>query len=223
MQRITVINIKGGCGKTTIATNLASAYANQGRETTLIDFDPQGSSTFWLNLRPEEATKITGITAFPDNTPSFKSWKLHLKPTTERVIIDTPAGLKGLDLIDQIDGSHVVVVPVLPSSIDIHATANFIRDLYLIAKIKSKGIRLCIVCNRVKRNTLSFQSLERFLETMNIDIIGSLRETQNYNKASESGLGIHELKLNTSIDDSETWLEITTWLDSCQPERHYDW
>lgn len=216
MQRITVINVKGGCGKTTIATNLASAYAERGRNTTLIDYDPQGSSMYWLNLRPREASKINGIAAYPNNQPVTRSWQLHLPRETERVIIDTPAGLKGLDLVDQLNGTHTIMIPVLPSSIDTHATADFIRDLYMIVKVKPRTTRLCIICNRVMPNTLSFRALKRFLDAMRIPVIAKLRETQNYIKASESGLGIHEMGPKTDERDIEDWRNIIDWLDADQ-------
>jgi len=214
MQRITVINVKGGCGKTTIATNLASAYACQGRDTTLIDYDSQGSSMYWLNLRPDSASRINGIAAYPSNRPVTRSWQLRLPPETERVIVDTPAGLKGLDLVDQLKGTHTIIVPVLPSSIDTHATADFIRDLYLIAKVRPKTTRLCIICNRVKSNTLSFRALQRFLDVMKIPVIAELRETQAYNKASECGLGVHELGSRASGRDHDDWRQILDWLDA---------
>ena len=213
MQRITVINVKGGCGKTTIATNLASAYAGHGRNTTLIDYDPQGSSMYWLNLRPHEASSINGIAAYPSNKPVTRSWQLHLPQDTERVIVDTPAGLKGLDLIDQLNGTHTILIPVLPSSIDTHATADFIRDLYMIAKVKPRSTRLCIICNRVRPNTLSFKALMRFLDAMRIPVIAELRETQNYIKASECGLGIHEMGSQANDKDLEAWEQIIHWLD----------
>ena len=214
MQRITVINVKGGCGKTTIATNLASAYAVDGRNTTLIDYDPQGSSMYWLNRRPENTEKIHGIAAYPNNNPVTRSWQLRVPQDTERVVVDTPAGLKGLDLIDQLRGTHTILIPVLPSSIDTHATADFIRDLYLIAKVRPKTTRLCIICNRVKSNTLSFRALERFLDAMDIPVIAQLRETQSYNKASETGLGIHELGSKASDKDIQDWKTIISWLDN---------
>lgn len=219
MQRITVINVKGGCGKTTIATNLASAYANQGRNTTLIDYDPQGSSMYWLNLRPSDASKINGIAAYPSNKPVTRSWQLHLPLDTERVIVDTPAGLKGLDLIDQLNGTHVILIPVLPSSIDAHATLGFIHDLYLVAKVRPKTTRLCIVCNRVKTNTLSFRALKRFLDVMDIPVIANLRETQNYITSSECGLGIHELGPKANSKDIEAWNQIIHWLDTDQQDN----
>jgi len=219
MQRITVINVKGGCGKTTIATNLASAYAKLGRNTTLIDYDPQGSSMYWLNLRPDEQADINGIAAYPSNRSVTRSFQLQLPMGTERVIVDTPAGLKGLDLVDQLSGTHTILIPVLPSSIDTHATADFIRDLYLIAKVKSHRTRLCIVCNRVKPNTLAFKSLDRFLKAMDIPIIALLRETQAYIKASEDGLGIHELGSRADRRDLEDWKQITSWLDNDPREQ----
>ena len=216
MQRITVINLKGGCGKTTIATNLASAFAVGGKNTTLIDYDPQGSSMYWLKHRMNDVSKITGIAAYPTNKAVTRSWKLQIPLGTEYVIVDTPAGLKGLDMIDQITGTDTIVIPVLPSSIDTHATADFIRDLYLLAKVKSKNIRLCIVCNRVKSNTLSFRALEKFLAALDIPVIAKLRETQSYNKASETGLGIHELGSRASEKDHEDWKKIIRWLDKSE-------
>lgn len=216
MQRITVINMKGGCGKTTIATNLASAYAGLGRNTTLIDYDPQGSSIYWLNKRTRDVSKINGIAAYSTNRAVTQSWRLHLPLNTEYVIVDTPAGLKGLDLVDQLKGTNTILIPVLPSSIDTHATADFIRDLYLIAKVRPKRTRLCIVCNRIKANTLSFQALERFLDAMDIPVIAKLRETQNYIKASECGLGVHELGSKASEKDLEAWHQIVNWLDAGQ-------
>ena len=115
-------------------------------------------------------------------------------------------------MVDRVNGAHTVLIPVLPSSIDTHATADFIRDLYLIAKVKTKNIRLCIVCNRVQANTLSFRALEKFLHAMDIPVIARLRETQNYNKASECGLGVHELGSKASEKDIEDWRQIVNWL-----------
>jgi len=217
MQRITVINLKGGCGKTTIATNLASAYAGRGCNTTLIDYDPQGSSMYWLNQRPDDVSTVNGIAAYPNNKPVTRSWQLQLPRDTEYVIVDTPAGLKGLNLVDQLNGTHTIVIPVLPSSIDIHATADFIRDLYLVVKVQRVGIRLCIICNRVKQNTLSFRALESFLSVMGIPIIARLRETQNYVKSSELGLGIHEMGSKADEKDHDDWHQI---IDSLGTSEH---
>ena len=61
MRTILVLNSKGGAGKTTIATNLAAAFAIEGRKVALVDYDPQASATDWLAARPAERPAITGV------------------------------------------------------------------------------------------------------------------------------------------------------------------
>jgi chromosome partitioning protein len=215
MQRITIINVKGGCGKTTIATNLASAYAKLNVKTALLDYDTQGSSMQWLKSRPRDTAKVYGVAAYRNNRACVtRSWQLCLPEKTERVIIDTPPGLKGLDLIDQLRDSDTLLVPVLPSSIDIHATTDFIRDLHMIVKICPAHTRLFIICNRVKTNTLASNMLEQFLQTLDIPVIAWLRETQNYVTAAEHGLGVHELDLRVSQKDIAAWRQIMQLLET---------
>jgi len=218
LRRITIINVKGGCGKTTVATNLASAYAKLNISTALLDYDPQGSSMYWLQSRPSEAAQLHGIAAYPEKSATVtRSFQLRLPQNTERAIIDTPAGLTGLALIDQLRSTDTILIPVLPSSIDIHATADFIRDLFLIAKIRPQRTRVCIICNRVKANTLSFRALERFLLALNIPVIGQLRETQNYVTSSANGLGVHELKSRSNQQDIDAWQQVVDWLENREP------
>lgn len=214
LQRITIINVKGGCGKTTVATNLASAYAKLNMNTALLDFDPQGSSIYWLKSRPQQAARLHGIEAYRDKSSAVtRSFLLRLPRETERAIIDTPAGLSGLALVDQLRDTDTILIPVLPSSIDIHATADFIRDLLLVAKIRPQRTRICIICNRVKPNTLAFRSLERFLAALDIPVIASLRETQNYVASSEQGLGVHELRSRSNQQDIDAWQRVLGWLE----------
>jgi chromosome partitioning protein len=215
VQRITIINVKGGCGKTTIATNLASAYAKLDVKTALLDYDSQGSSMRWLKTRPDDAAKVHGVAAYKNNRMCVtRSWQLSLPEKTERVIIDTPPGLKGLKLIDQLRDSDTILVPVLPSSIDIHATTDFIRDLHMIVKICPANTRLFIICNRVKANTLASNMLEQFLKTLNIPVIAWLRETQNYVTAAEHGIAVHELDLRINQKDIAAWRQIMQLLET---------
>lgn len=214
MKRIVVINTKGGCGKTTISTNLASYYAAQGINTALFDYDPQNSSMRWLKLRNSNNAQIYGVSAHRNSAKTVTmSWQLRLPPELQRLIIDTPPGLKGLDLIEQLKGVDKILIPVLPSPLDIFATADFIRDLLLLAKVRLSQTQVGIIANRVKKNTIAFQSLERFLETLNIPVIARLRDTQNYLRATEEGKGVHELKGQNVYLDKSHWKSITEWLD----------
>ncbi len=214
MKRIVVINTKGGCGKTTISTSLASYYAAAGIHTALFDYDPQGSSMRWLKLRAAERPEIYGVVAHKNSAKAVTmSWQLRLPPETQRLIIDTPPGLKGPDLKEQLKGADIILIPVLPSPLDIFATADFIRDLLLDVKVRLNETRVGIVANRVKKNTIAFQSLERFLGSLNIPVVAKLRDSQNYLRATEEGLGIHELKGKNTYVDRMHWKSVVEWLD----------
>ena len=214
MRRILVINSKGGCGKTTIATNLASWYACSGLPTALIDYDAQGSSMRWASLRSKKRPPVHCIHAnHASRSNMTSSWSLRVPPDTQRVIMDAPAGVSGHYLLDYLRNVDVVIVPVLPSHIDIHAAARFIEDLLLIGKVRSSGIQVGVVANRVNRNTMIYHKLERFLNTLKLPFVTSLRDTQHYVRAVGSGLGVHELWDRRAKQDLMHWQPLFRWLE----------
>lgn len=218
MQRILVLNSKGGCGKTTIATNLASYYASEGMQAALIDHDPQGSSMKWLSLRPKEKNEIYGVPAYASHRSGVTmSWHRRVLPGTDKVIIDAPAGVMGIQLQELIRQVDLVLVPVLPSPIDIHAATRFIEDLLLVGKIRSFGVQVGVIANRAKKNTLVYQSLERFLDTLKLPFIATLRDTQNYVRASARGVGIFEMWDQRVQQDKVHWEPIIEWLEGIEP------
>ena len=215
MQKILILNSKGGCGKTTIATNLASYFVTQDLETALLDFDPQGSSIRWLNLRPQSKPDIYGVhvASRKNNTGVTRSFQMRVPPKTERMIIDAPAGVTGNELRDLIGYVDTIIVPVLPSAIDIHAVTRFIEELLLFGKVRQKGLNVAVVANRAKKNTLTYKALERFLKTLKLPFITTLRDTQNYVHAAERGIGIHEMWDKRTDSDKAQWRPLTRWLE----------
>ena len=137
------------------------------------------------------------------------------------VIVDTPAAIPAQEMPDMTKNADAIIVPVLPSDIDIHACSKCIADLLLIAKVRRDEYRIGVVANRVKRNTLIYQSLMRFLETLRIPVIATLRDSQNYVRAAEQGVGIHEMKQSLVDQDLEDWQPMLAWLkakeDSVRP------
>ena len=213
MRKIIVMNSKGGCGKSTIATNLASSYSTRGIRTALFDHDPQGSSMTWLRLR-NSGDEIHGVAAHKSADPSVtRSWQLRIPPDIKRVILDTPASLPEADLIRLAHNVDAILVPVLPSPIDIHATADFIRDLLLGGRTRRQAVRIGIIANRVRSNTRAYQKLERFLNQLDIPLIARLRDTQFYLQAVETGRGIGEIEGAATRTDREAWDEILNWLE----------
>ena len=217
MQKIVVLNPKGGSGKTTIATNLASYFAVSGLRPTLMDLDAQGSSTRWLSKRAKGRQTIHGIAGYERNSRVTRSFAMRLPPDTERLVVDTAAALESQGLPDITRNATAILVPVLPSDIDIHAAAKCISDLLLIAKVKREDQRIAVIANRVKKNTVMYKSLMKFLETLQIPVITTLRDSQNYIRAAESGTGLFEMKPYLVREDLDQWVPLVGWLEQRTP------
>ena len=207
-----VINPKGGSGKTTIATTLASYFASNGQATAMMDYDPQGSTMNWLRLRPSHARKIHGANAAPQKT-GLRTLNMHVPAGTQQLVIDAPAGVTGLALQDMLSRSHCILIPVAPSAIDIHATANFIRDLLLTGKIRANNIRLGVVANRVRKTNPVYEPLERFLKALNLPLLARVSDSETFVTAAEGGLGIYEMDFAATAAERGQFQPIAEWVD----------
>lgn len=219
LNKIVVLNPKGGCGKTTLATNLSSYYAGRGPVPAVMDCDPQGSTMSWLEKRPPTRPAIHGIAAYKKNMQATRSWQLRVPNETETLIVDSPASLTHDDLRDVTRDATSILVPVLPSSIDIHAASRCIADLLLIAKIDRRDGKLAVVANRTRRNTKSYGNLMRFLDSLSIPIIAVMRDSQNFVHAAEAGIGICEMQPSRVRKDIEQLEQVVQWLDGWKERR----
>ncbi|MEL6214207.1 MAG: ParA family protein [Pseudomonadota bacterium] len=207
MRRIMVLNAKGGCGKSTVATNLASYYAVEGHKVALADCDPQRSSLDWLDLRPENAPEILAVDAVNDG---FRP----VPRNTDFCIIDAPARSHGPELTNLVKQAETIIVPVLPSTIDMQATTKFVEELQAVGKVTRKQVRIGVIGNRVRENTLIFDELDDYLESMKVPYLTWLRDAQNYVRAYTRGLGIFELPEYLAWPDTEQWDPLLKWLKS---------
>ena len=219
MQRIVVLNPKGGSGKTTIAINLASYYAVQGLRPVLMDFDPQGSTMRWLKKRSIQQPPIHGIAAYELNNRTTRSFHLRAPGDAQRIVMDTAAAITSHQMPELVRGADAILVPVLPSDIDIHACSKCITDLLLVAKVKRNENRIAVIANRVRKHTLIYQSLMRFLATLQIPIVATFRDSQNYIRGAELGLGIHEMKPYLVREDTDQWDPLVKWLEERAVQR----
>jgi len=219
MQRIVVLNPKGGSGKTTIAINLASYYALRGDRPVLMDYDPQASAARWVKKRQASQAPIHLISAFERDNRVTRAFQLRIPAGTGRVIVDTPAAIEATEMPDLTANADKILVPVLPSDIDIHACSRCIASLLLVAKVRRADNRLAIIANRVRRNTRIYQALTRFLDTLEIPIITTLRDSQNYVRGAELGLGLHEMRHHQVAEDLESWQPLLAWLDEPRKVR----
>ena len=221
LNKIVILNPKGGCGKSTLATNLAACYAQRRPAPAIMDYDPQGSTMAWLDRRPAELPAVHGIAAYKKSMHATRSWQLRVPSDTVNLLVDSPASIGHDDLRELTRDSTSILVPVLPSSMDIHAASRCIADLLLIAKIDRRDRKLAVVANRTRKNTKSFGKLMRFLDSLGIPIIAVLRDSQNFVHAAEQGVGLCEMQPSRVKQDVKQIDNVVRWLDAW-PERRRD-
>ena len=212
MRSILILNPKGGSGKSTLATNIAAYFALQQKSVALADCDPQGSSKDWLAVRPGTAARI--------NTATLKSGKLDAPRGTEVVVVDSPAATHGGRLANFIQCCQTLVIPMVPSPIDIRAAEHFIHELYTLRPLINRKIKLATVANRMREDTLVAAKLDYYLEKtklpngQKLPYITVLRSSQNYIRAAERGLSIFEFAPAKTLYDREQWQPLLRWLTS---------
>ncbi len=207
MRHVMVLNSKGGCGKSTLATNVAVFFAREGLEVCIADYDPQRSSLDWLAQRPPDLPAIRGV-------PAFEEGIRNVPRGTEVLVIDAPARVHGTELNELVRRAETILIPVLPSSIDMKACAHFMEELLEIGKVSRKQARLGLIANRVREHTLIFEELDQYLSKLKVPYLGSLREAQNYVRAYARGMGVLELPEYLAWPDWQQWQPICEWLDS---------
>ena len=214
MRTILVINSKGGCGKTTVTTNLASYYANKAR-VAITDYDPQGSSLQWLKLRPPHLVRIHGANGTAPKAHLLRTLQTWIPTETEIQLIDAPGAVKGLLLQEVVAKADSVVIPVGPSAIDVHATADFLKNLLLLGRVRARNIKVAVVANRVRSSMPVYEPLERFLKSLSLPFLTRISDSDNYIHAAEQGLGVFEMDAQSTAAERQEFLPIIRWLD-CQ-------
>ncbi len=167
----------------------------------------------WLQNREASHTRIHGISAPDRNVDGDQC--VDVPVDIDVAVIDAPAGLAGNQLVDYTCGAHAILLPVLPSDLDIHAAARLISDLLLAAQVSRRKGRLAVVANRVRERTVAYQQLRSFLDRLSIPVVGTLRDTQNYVWAASNGLSIHEMQPHRVSRDLAQWASVTQWLEGC--------
>ena len=205
MESFLIANPKGGVGKTTLSTNLAGWFANQGHRVMLGDIDRQQSSREWLKLRAP-------------NLPHIASWQIEddrpARPPKEttHVVLDTPAGLHGKKLANALKQVRRVIVPLQPSIFDILATRQFLEQLFEEKQIRRHEAFVAVVAMRVDVRTRAAAELERFLADTKLPVVAHLRDTQNYVQAAAHGLSLFDLPASRVERDLEQWQPLLNWV-----------
>jgi chromosome partitioning protein len=203
VHTILVVNPKGGCGKTTVATNLSGGLAANGGKVLLLDLDRQQSAVTWLSIRPAHLPRIAALNRDEDRPG---------KGGGDWLVIDSPAGLHGKSLAHALKLADKVVVPVQPSVFDMAATSEFLQVLAEEKVVRRNKSYLGIIGVRVDPRTRAAATLEAFLAQLGLPVLAYLRDSQVYPNAAFNGLTIFDLPPSVAERDQAQWQSILAWV-----------
>ncbi|EIL87843.1 partition protein [Rhodanobacter fulvus Jip2] len=197
---------KGGCGKSTLVTQLASHWAQAGQRTAIVDADKQHSSFHWAELRPDN---VPGVLALEGGRRGLQ----RVPADTQQLLIDTPAGVGERELEPYLELANVLLVPVLPSSFDLDATLRFLDELKAINRIKRGKLPVALVANRLKPWTHASQdALTRLAEESPFPIAAQLRDSQAYVLLTALGKGIFDYQSEQVRNHQQDWKALLRWI-----------
>jgi chromosome partitioning protein len=214
--RIRIINGKGGCGKTTIATNLAATYAKQGKSVALVDNDPQASSSYWGENRGVAMPKVHLVRAH-QRSKMYETQTFHnrMPPDVDRIIVDGHSNARDRDLESLLRQADIVLVPLLPSAIDIRAGSHFITNLLTHRLLRDSPRPVGVIANRVHPNTEMHVKLQHFLSCLDVPAVATFRDSPVYTDAVERGQGVVDMiECRAARKETPAWRKLAGWIDS---------
>jgi chromosome partitioning protein len=147
MKIIAILNQKGGCGKTTIAVNLAHSFQNRGYKVLLVDGDPQGSARDWNEINGGGLIPVVGL-----DRESLAKDIQAVKSGYDYIIIDGAPSIAKLS-IAAVKIADLVVIPVQPSPWDIWATADLVEIVKASQEIRNDKPLAVFLISRAMKNT----------------------------------------------------------------------
>ena len=211
MRRILIASSKGGCGKTTITTNLAVAFARLGRRVVIVDCDRQQSSLEWSRARPGDVAPVRVIPG-GEGGAIASGWSLRVPPDTDVLLVDTPAGLRSVQLAEVLRRCDSVVVPLMPSEIDLRATTAFLAELRAMPEVRQARTRVGLVANRMRDRTIAARTLARRAPQLDVPLLGTLCDAQAYVHAAAVGKAVFDYDTPLAREHAADWAPLMRWI-----------
>lgn len=207
MHSVLVASSKGGCGKSTIATQLAAWAAVSGRRAVLVDLDPQASSLHWCERRGQtDAPPVLSLHGEDGR------WQRRVPEDTDWLVFDAPAGSQPVTLKSVIERVDALLVPVLPSAFDLEATAGFLDALSGHRRMVDGSLQVGLVANRLRMTTQASQRALAQLREWPWPLRAELRDSQSYVLLAALGKSLFDYDNEGVRAQAEPWQPLLRWL-----------
>jgi chromosome partitioning protein len=173
------------------------------------DVDQQQSSLAWLRRRdaaPE--ARSAPIVGWASDAKSV----LRPPPGVTHVVLDTPGGVRGLELARVVMNADAILMPVCNSAFDRESTLECHAELMTLPRISSGRCKVALVGMRLDARTRAGERLERWAARHHLSYIGGLREAQVYVRCADQGLTVFDLPQAKVAADIEQWASIIHWI-----------
>jgi chromosome partitioning protein len=172
----------------------------------LVDADRQGSSQRWAEKRAGMPNAVLGLSGLR------RDWGRHVPEDAERIVIDSAAGIRSGEVGEYLDEVDAVIVPILPSAIDLEAAEPFLAEVAHLSPVKRGKVPVALVANRLKPWTNASQQAIDAIKRFPFPIVAELRDTQGYVLASELGKSIFDYNSEVVRSHQDDWSKLLRWL-----------
>lgn len=196
---ISILNLKGGAGKSTVAINLATGLAAEAKKVLLVDTDKQGTSEKWKAERPEDSEiKVMAISLTEPGV--IRTEIKEFEKLYDVVIID---GAPKIDLISSVSIglSDLVIIPVTPSPNDLWSTENIVERVKDAQEV-NPDIKAYFLINRDSPHTLLSRDMNEALNVLGLPVFETrINNRIAYPDSATNGLSVLEWNNQKAIDE----------------------
>jgi len=202
--KFAVANLKGGCGKSTLALNLAAGLMLRG-DTVLLDADPQGTLEHWVN----NDKKVTGM---PNIVVAGSDLAKEIRQSSKKhnfLVVDCPPTLENGFIKTALENVDIVLIPVLPSPPDLWSSVHMVEAIGKARKVNPK-LRAYFVRNQVEPRSALSKAMRQAIASCGLPALeSSLGRRAAYRWAALEGFSVYHFgaRGKKSVSDIESIIE----------------
>ena len=218
---ITIVNQKGGVGKTLLSMSLASTLARRGSKVLVADADPQGTASQWAARAADERPFPATVVSLAAHGPKLHAQIRRFTDEYDFILIDCPPHLDAPQPKSALLVSDLALVPVLPSAESAWAAAAVLHMIEDVRTI-NETLRVAMVITQAQTGTCMTRDFRDVLADFNTPVLDScMYLRQAYRQAVLLGGTVHDLgaSAKSAVDELEKLTsEVLAFVDKVEPQ-----